>query len=171
MEIAAGTGQFTPTIARSAQEVVATDISAQMTQRLEAAVQAEGLTNVKVEVMSSYGIEAKDGVFDAVVCANALHVMEHPEQALREFRRVLRERGLLVAPTFLHGVDKIRLAVSRSLSLVSPFVAHTRFDLQGLRSLLERSGFDVARAERLPGLFPIGYVVSHSASSEGGPAQ
>ena len=98
--------------------------------------------------------------FDAALCANALHVMEHPERALREFARVLAPDGLLVAPTFLHGVDGARRALSRALSVVSPFVAHTRFSEGTLRALVERSGFMVERCEQLPGLFPIGYLVA-----------
>jgi len=67
-----------------------------------------------------------------------------------------------VAPTFLHGVDSFRRALSRTLSLVSPFVAHTRFELAELERSISAAGFEVSVAERLPGLFPLGYVVAHS---------
>ncbi|MCA9717874.1 MAG: class I SAM-dependent methyltransferase [Myxococcales bacterium] len=160
LEIAAGTGQFTLDIARVATRVVATDISPRMIERLSVAVDEADVENVEAETMSAYQLDAERGSFDAVFCANALHVMEHPERALREFARVLAPDGLLVAPTFLHGVDGARRALSRALSVVSPFVAHTRFSEGTLRALVERSGFMVERCEQLPGLFPIGYLVA-----------
>ena len=86
--------------------------------------------------------------------------MEDPQQALAEFHRVLVPNGVLVVPTFLHGAGPARRALSRGLSLVSSFVAHSRWDLAGLVELVQGSGFDVVRAEQLPGLFPVGYVVA-----------
>ena len=47
-------------------------------------------------------------------------------------------------------------------ALRTPFVAHTRFDLAELERSISAAGFEVAVAERLPGLFPLGYVVAHS---------
>ncbi len=43
------------------------------------------------------------GSFDAVVIANALHIMPDPDKAMTEIRRVLKPEGLLFAPTFVHG--------------------------------------------------------------------
>lgn len=160
LEIAAGTGQFTASLAALATSVVSTDISPKMVEGLRQRSNDEGLANVDVEVMSAYELAAGDGTFDVVFCANALHVMETPTRALEEFHRVLRRDGLLIAPTFLHGTGVFRRGLSRTLGWVSPFVAHTRFDLTSLQVLIGESGFEVARAEQLPGLFPLGYVVA-----------
>lgn len=162
LEIAAGTGQFTLELARVADRLVATDISPAMVERLRQRVTEAGLESVDCTVMSAYELDAPDASFDAVFCANALHVMDEPTRALAEFRRVLREHGVLVAPTFLHGVDGFRRTLSRSLSLVSPFVAHTRFDLAALEQVIVDAGFDVMHAEKMPGLFPLGYVAARS---------
>ncbi len=35
--------------------------------------------------------------------ANALHIMPTPEKALAQIRRVLKEDGIMFAPTFVHG--------------------------------------------------------------------
>lgn len=165
LEVAAGTGQFTIALAGLAREVVATDISAQMVERLRQHVTSADLHNVICEVMSAYEIDAATSAFDVVFCANALHVMEEPHRALREFHRVLRPDGILIAPTFLHGADIVRRGVSRALSLVSPFVAHTRFDLDELVETLCAAGFEVTVAEQLPGAFPLGYVVARREGS------
>lgn len=160
LEIAAGTGQFTIALARRAGEVIATDISPEMAERLAAHVEQSGWGSVDCLVMSAYDIDAPDASFDVVVCANALHVMTDPAVALGEFGRVLRAGGCLIAPTFLHGADILRVAISRALSAFSPFVAHTRFDLQALQATIEDQGFEVTAAEQLPGLFPLAYVVA-----------
>lgn len=160
LEVAAGTGQFTPELARVAGALVATDLSPEMVVRLQARLDAEGLGNVQAAVMSAYALDVADGSFDAVFCANVLHVMDDPQRALREVRRALTGGGLLVAPTFLHGADGLRRALSRAASLLSPFVAHARLDLRGLRSLVAAAGFEVLAAEQLPGLFPLGYVLA-----------
>lgn len=173
LELAAGTGQFTPALVDAAESVVATDVSPAMVERLAAALAADGAVHVETRVMSAYAIDAADGTFDAVFCANALHVMEDPERAVRECRRVLRPGGLFVAPTFLHGVDRWRRLLSRVMSWVSPFTAHTRFDLHTLAELIARHGFRIDASETLPGVFPIGYVVgrvgdgTHGAAPDG----
>ncbi len=163
LEVAAGTGQFTLELARVVDRVVATDLSPAMVDRLGAVVRAAGVTNVEFATMSAYALAARDGSFDAVFCANALHVMARPERALSEFRRVLADDGVLIAPTFLHGADGARRALSRVMSAVSPFVAHARLDLDGLCELVEEAGFSIRGRARLPGLFPIGYVVAARA--------
>lgn len=160
LEIAAGTGQFTIELARVADHLVATDISPAMVERLRQRITEAGLGKVECTVMSAYALDAADASFDAVFCANALHVMDDPTRALAEFRRVLRDDGVLVAPTFLHGVDGFRRTLSRSLSLISPFVAHTRFGLAALEQAVTVAGFEVTHAEKMSGLFPLGYVVA-----------
>lgn len=166
LELAAGTGQFTVDLARRADRLVATDISPQMVERLAAAVAAAGLGHVECRVTSAEAIDAEDGAFDAVFCANALHVMDAPAAALAEMRRVLRPDGLLIAPTFLHGTGPLRRGLSRLMSRVSPFVARSRFGLDGLSALIEGAGFEGVRAEQMPGLFPLGYVVARPVAGE-----
>lgn len=161
LEIAAGTGQFTVELARAATRLVATDISPKMVAGLERAVARAGLPNTEVRVMSAYAID--DRPFDGIFCANALHVMDAPERALAEFHRVLEPGGLLVAPTFLHGVDRLRRGLSRVMTRVSPFVARSRFDLDGLCAAIADAGFEIDHRERLGGLFPLGYVVARRA--------
>ena len=37
--------------------------------------------------------------FEVVIVSNALHIVPHPEKALQEIRRVLKDDGVLIAPT------------------------------------------------------------------------
>ncbi len=164
LEIAAGTGQFTFDLADVAGEVVATDYSREMVEHIRARVSEHGVQNVRADQQSAYELDFDDRSFDGVFCANGLHVMERPETALAEMRRVLVPDGVLIVPTFLHGAGRFERALSRTLSVFSSFVAHTRLSLNQLAGLVEEAGFDVTSAEELPGLFPIGYVAARRTS-------
>lgn len=45
--------------------------------------------SLSFEVADAINLPYADGSFDVVIIANALHVMENPEQALSEINRVL----------------------------------------------------------------------------------
>lgn len=158
LELAAGTGQFTLALARAVQDLTATDISPEMVTRLAARLDAEGITNARAVVMSAYALDVPDDHLDAIFCANALHVMERPDDALVEIHRALAPGGLLILPTFLHRADLARRALSRAMSLTSSFIAHTRYDLPTLTAAVARAGFTIRTSAQLPGLLPIGYV-------------
>lgn len=53
-------------------------------------------------VQDMFNLPYADKSFDVVIVSNALHIVPEPEKALREIRRVLRDDGVLIAPTFTH---------------------------------------------------------------------
>lgn len=160
LEVAAGSGQFTFNIAKVVTRLVATDVSSEMIRKLEAKLADRGIKNVKTAVMSAYELTIEDEHLDAVFCANALHVMETPQKALHEFKRVLRQGGRLILPTFCHGIDWRHRFLSWFLGLVTPFVAHTKFSPNSLRELVKESGFEIVELTLLPDKFPVAYLVA-----------
>ena len=62
--------------------------------------------------------------FDVVIVSNALHIVPQPEKALREIKRVLKDDGVLIAPTFTHAENsfpgKVKAFFMRSGRLSSP---------------------------------------------------
>jgi ubiquinone/menaquinone biosynthesis C-methylase UbiE len=160
LEVAAGTGQFTFDIAEVAAQVTATDVSAAMVERLAAKVAERGVGNVATAVMCAYELAVEDGSLDAIFCANALHVLEAPERALRELHRALRPGGRLIVPTFCHGAHWRARLLSWFLSLVSPFEAHTKFTPTSLREMVGAAGFVPSEPVLLPGKFPLAYLAA-----------
>ena len=45
--------------------------------------------------------------FEVVIASNALHIVPHPEKAMQEIRRVLKDDGVLIAPTFTHAENSV----------------------------------------------------------------
>lgn len=48
-----------------------------------------------------------EGSFDVIILVNALHILSTPEKALAEVRRVLKDDGVFIAPTFTHGENTL----------------------------------------------------------------
>ena len=157
LEVAAGTGIVTSAIARTSDTVVATDYAAAMVESLEVRVQGDGLSNVTCEQADIYALPYAAGEFDAVVAANVLHLVPELPTAVQALRSVTKPGGMLVAPTFCHDETKTSWLVSRLLA-VSGFPGYRRFTMRSLRGALEDNGLQIARAELLPGLIPIGFI-------------
>ncbi len=54
-------------------------------------------------VQDMFRLPYADKSFDVVIVSNALHIVPQPEKALREIKRVLKDDGVLIAPTFTHA--------------------------------------------------------------------
>ena len=157
LEVAAGTGLVTTTLAACAQDVVATDYSVPMLARLKERIRDEGLQNVRCEHADIYALRFDPETFDAVVATNVLHIVPDTQAALVALRRVLRPGGRMVVPAYCHDETALSWMVSRVLA-VTGFPGYRRFTFRGLREAVEESGFRISRSEMLPGLIPIGYV-------------
>lgn len=157
LEVAAGTGLVTVALARSAQEVIATDYAAAMVSALETMVHELGLQNVRCEQADLYALRFEPESFDAVVAANVLHLVPDLKGALASLRRVLKPGGRLIVPTYCHDESAFSWVLSRVLALTG-FPGHRRFTTGSLREAVESAGLTISRAEALPGAIPIGYI-------------
>jgi len=99
LELATGTGLIALQIADCVKSIEATDFSDKM---LAVARGKPAPPNVRFSRQDATRLTYPNRRFDAVVIANALHVMPHPESALSEIHRVLKDDGILIAPTFTH---------------------------------------------------------------------
>jgi ubiquinone/menaquinone biosynthesis C-methylase UbiE len=157
LEIGAGTGLVTPSLARSAREVVATDYSAEMVTLLEHRIREAQLKNVRCEQADLYALRFDPASFDAVVAANVLHLVVDLPAALAALRSVLKPGGCLVVPTYCHDETAMAWGISRVLALTG-FPGRRRFTALSLRQSLEEAGLQITQAETLPGLLPIAYL-------------
>lgn len=87
--------------------------------------------------------------FDAVVISNALHIMPQPEKALEEIYRVLRQGGILFAPTICWGEGGYSRLWKLGLKISGFKIYHT-WTCEELEQIIVKHGFTVSERAFLP---------------------
>lgn len=98
LEIASGTGLISAAVADNCKHIEATDFSEKM---IEQAKRKHNKNNLSFAVQDATKLTYKSNTFDAVIIANALHIMPYPEKALENIKRVLKDDGILIAPNYV----------------------------------------------------------------------
>ncbi|MBO6270507.1 MAG: class I SAM-dependent methyltransferase [Clostridium sp.] len=146
LEIAAGPGLLARHIAPAAKSVTATDYSEGMIAQAKKGPCPE---NLHFEAADAMALPYPDGSFDAVIIANALHILPEPEKALSEIRRVLRADGILIASNFVeHRGSFMSRLWSGILQLAGVRFAH-QWSAAEYITFLEKQGWKVTYKRKL----------------------
>ena len=100
LELAAGTGLIAKHIVNAVAHIEATDASAEM---IAEAKRDNRSAKLHFSVQDMFCLPYAEESFDVVIVSNALHIVPQPEKALQEIKRVLKDDGVLIAPTFTHA--------------------------------------------------------------------
>ena len=139
LELACGTGILSERLAGSVKMLEATDFSEEMIQEAKKHPSSMHLHySVQDAVNLPYAAES----FDAVVISNALHIMPEPEKVLAEIRRVLKQHGVLFAPTFTAAGNLLGRVKIRIMEL-SGFRVFHKWTPDAYLDFLQNNGFIV----------------------------
>lgn len=155
LELATGTGLIAKHIVRSADHIEATDASQEM---IEQAKQGVKSTKLYFSVQDMFHLPYADQSFDVVIVANALHIVPEPEKALSEIRRVLKDDGVLVAPTFTHADNAFFGKVKAFFMKLAGFPLHTKWTSHEYLVFLRENGWTVQKSTVLKASFPLAYA-------------
>lgn len=155
LELAAGTGLIAKHIANAAEYIEVTDASEQMIRQAERENHAE---NLHFSVQDMFCLPYADAAFDVVIVSNALHIVPQPEKSLREIKRVLKDDGVLIAPTFTHAENSFSGKGRVFLMRLAGFPLHSRWTSGEYLAFLTENGWTVRKSIVLQASFPLTYV-------------
>ena len=155
LELATGTGLIAKNIVNAAAHIEASDTSAEM---IREAKRRNHSAKLYFSVQDMFCLPYADESFDVVIVSNALHIVPQPEKALAEIHRVLRDDGVLIAPTFTHAENSF-FGNSKAFFLkLAGFPLHSRWTSEEYLCFLQQNGWTVRKSNVLKASFPLTYV-------------
>lgn len=155
LEVATGTGQVAKHLLRSADHIEATDSSAAM---IAQAKRGNFSSKLYFSVQDMFHLPYADQSFDVVIVSNALHIVPHPERALTELRRVLKNDGMLIAPTFTHAENSPWGRLQALALKIAGFPLHSRWTSVAYLAFLQQNGWTVCKSVVLQNSIPLTYA-------------
>ena len=155
LELATGTGLIAKNIVNAAAHIEATDASAEM---ILEAKRDNRSAKLHFSVQDMFRLPYADKSFDVVVVSNALHIVPQPEKALQEIKRVLKDDGLLIAPTFTHADNSFSGRVKAFFMKLAGFPLHSRWTSGEYLNFLRQNGWTVRKSAVLKASFPLTYA-------------
>ena len=155
LELATGTGLIAKHIVNAAAHIEATDASAEM---IAEAKRDNRSAKLHFSVQDMFRLPYADKSFDVVIVANALHIVLQPEKALQEINRVLKDDGVLIAPTFTHAGNSFPGKVRAFFMKLAGFPLHSRWASEEYLRFLRQNGWTVRKSAVLKASFPLTYA-------------
>ena len=155
LELAAGTGLIARHIVNAAAHIEATDASPEM---IAEAKRGNYSAKLHFSVQDMFSLPYAGNSFDVVIVSNALHIVPQPEKSLREIKRVMKDEGVLIAPTFTHAENSLRGRIKACFMRLAGFPLHSRWTSEEYLSFLRQNGWRVRKSAVLKASFPLTYA-------------
>lgn len=155
LELATGTGLIAKHIVNAAAHIEATDASPEM---IAEAKRDNRSAKLHFSVQDMFRLPYVDKSFDVVIVSNALHIVPQPEKAFAEIRRVLKDDGVLIAPTFTHAGNSFSGKVRAFFMKLAGFPLHSRWTGEEYLRFLRQNGWAVRKSVVLKASFPLTYA-------------
>ena len=155
LELATGTGMIAKHIVNAEAHIEATDASAEM---IAEAKRDNRSAKLYFSVQNMFCLPYAKESFDVVIVSNALHIVPQPEKALAEIRRVLKDGGVLIAPTFTHAGNSFSGKVRAFFMKRVGFPLHSKWTSEEYLRFLQQNGWTVRKSAVLKASFPLTYA-------------
>lgn len=142
LDAACGTGLFACALAPQVWRVLACDISPAMVARTRAKARRKKLGNLAARTGDITALPLVDDAVDAAVAGNVLHLLEQPERAVSELKRVVRPGGYIAVPCYVL-TGNAQGAGRRPLLQRAGFSPAQQWQVEDLLSHLEHWGLQV----------------------------
>ena len=151
LELATGTGLIAKNIVNAAAHIEATDASPEM---IAEAKRDNRSAKLHFSVQDMFRLPYVEESFDVVIVSNALHIVPQPEKALAEIRRVLKDDGVLIAPTFTHAGNSFPGKVKAFFHETGRLSSPQQMDERGIPALSKSEWLDGAEKRCSKGVLP-----------------
>ncbi|MCQ4775258.1 class I SAM-dependent methyltransferase [Lacrimispora saccharolytica] len=155
LELATGTGLIAKHIVNTAAHIEATDASAEM---IAEAKRDTHSAKLHFSVQDMFRLPYAEESFDVVIVSNALHIVPQPEKALAEIRQVLKDGGVLIAPTFTHAGNSFSGMVRAFFMRMAGFPLRSKWTSEEYLRFLRQNGWTVRKSAVLKASFPLTYA-------------
>ena len=155
LELATGTGLIAKHIVNAAAHIEATDTSAKM---IAEAKRDNPSAKLHFSVQDMFHLPYADKSFEVVIVSNALHIVPHPENALQEIKRVLKDDGVLIAPTFTHAGNSFSGKFRAFFMKLAGFPLYSKWTSGEYLRFLRQNGWTVQKSVLLKASFPLTYA-------------
>ena len=154
LELATGTGLIAKHIVNAAAHIEATDASAEMITEAKRTRSAK----LHFSVQDMFRLPYANQSFNVVIVSNALHIVPQPEKALQEIKRVLKDDGVLIAPTFTHAGNSFSGMVRAFFMRMAGFPLRSKWTSEEYLRFLRQNGWAVRKSAVLKASFPLTYA-------------
>jgi ubiquinone/menaquinone biosynthesis C-methylase UbiE len=153
LEAAAGTGAISLAVANKASRVLCTDLSERMLHVARRKIAKRNIDNITIKIRSIYALEEPDASFDVVIAGQVLHLIDEPEKAAAELKRVAK--SMVILPMSLtkniRGMAKFGVGIYRLFG----FAPKIEFSADAYKTFLPSIGFNNCEYICIDGKIPM----------------
>ena len=169
LEIGCGTGSTALLLAPNVAHITATDLAPGMIEIANEKCAGEGLENVSFKVAEVLEHSADDGLYDAVLAHNLLHLLPDLDHALTHIYSMTQPGGVFISKTVCaprYGGVKYALIRYVAIPIMqavgkAPFVKFVSG--QVLEQKIKDAGFNIIEKSEQAGMLPSRYIVARKS--------
>ncbi len=159
LEVGTGTGLVAREVHDKVKSIEATDFSEEM---IKQAKSIEHSSKINFSCADIFALPFDDNKFDTVIASNILHIIPTPEKAMLEIKRVLKPKGLLIAPTFLWEELSLIGKIQKKIMIKKKFPLYSQWNEQSFKKFISNNGFKVKTFQKIKASFALACVIAEN---------